>query len=110
MLEIINPNWRDDLHRYILDRLPNPQIDNRRPCLAEDWFVEDARPLAPNWIADTDLRRIWRAAREKRVTGRLGGCAWLLLHQMIDLLDAFFDKWEEIRAEQLAARRREGSE
>lgn len=81
-----------DLLRFSFERLPKPAAPyNDRPCLAEDWFVEDARPFAMNYLTEADLRRIWRVARLQRLGlfhGR--GCPWLLLHQMSELLDMFF--------------------
>lgn len=48
----------EELHRFMFERLPKPPETIRgRPCLAEDWFVQDARTVAPNWLSDRDLRR-----------------------------------------------------
>ena len=87
----------DQLLRFTFDRLPNPQIGNRKPCLEENWFVEDARPRSPNWLSDADLRRIWRVARMQRIGLEPGrGDPWLLLHQMRDVYYVMFSKAEEI--------------
>ncbi len=89
------------LRRFFFERLPDPQVFGRKPCIAEDWFVEDARPATPSWLSDDDLRRIWRVARDQRIGARQGaGCPWLLLHQMTDLIDAIFLKWASLRDEQ----------
>jgi len=80
-----------DLLRFALKRLPKPALCGARPCLAEDWFVSDARPLAMNYLSDDDLRCIWRVARLQRLGLHPGrGCPWLLLHQMSELLDVLF--------------------
>lgn len=84
----------DDLRRFMFERLAKPpQPANGKPCMSEDWWIEDARSQAPNWLSENDLRRIWRVARMQRIGLERGaGCPWLLLHQMTDLFDAMFGR------------------
>ena len=81
-----------DLLRFHFDRLPKTEQPYRgRPCLSENWFVEDLRPIAPNWISDDHLRKLWRVARLQRLGLYHGpGCPFLLYHQMVELMEILF--------------------
>lgn len=92
------------LLRFMFDRLPKThEPANDRPCLAEEWFVRDARPVAPNWLDERDLRRVWRVARLQRMGLYPGsGDPRLLLHQMSDFMEALFANARDAAIEQRA--------
>lgn len=82
-----------------------------RPCLAEDWFVEDYAPRMGNIYpnkgeCERHLRSIYRWARRKNIENAMTTGVYikdphlLMLHQVTDLLTVMWDKASEIFQEQ----------
>ena len=91
-----------DLYKFHIARLPKvSEPFKSKPCLAEEWFVEDALPCVGNYVTKDELRKIWRVARLQRLGLFSGaGCPRLLLHQMTQLLPELFTKALQIFEEQ----------
>lgn len=94
-----------ELYRFFISRLPKPPEPFRsKPCLAEDWFVEDMAPLVKNYVTTDELRKIWRVAQMQRLGLFSGpGDPRLLLEQMTMLIPEMLAKADEIFMEQANA-------
>ena len=94
-----------NVSRFVFERLPNPKLRaGAKPCLAEDWFVEDMHPITPEWLTEADLRRMWRVARLQRLGLYNGaGSPNLLFHQMAALMPILFLAAQGISHEQRKA-------